>query len=204
MGQGGLLVGRPGSVELTTTPTWILYESGDVVLRRSRSEEDVVAAALFHLTCLEAATESTFLPLRLRPLVLTNGRVILVDPGAMHDVAGHDRWFARHIGDVLPTTVALVDPSSWELVLPAQDFDATASSGRRPIDRILIRRPPATSLVAAQPFLALSSTVLRHVGRDLQSTLEQVWAVVTGHGVELHATRAGISDAIKGLAVRSP
>jgi hypothetical protein len=202
-GREGLLVGRPGAGTSSSSAAWILYESGDVVLRRSRSERDVVDAALFHLGILEAAINSPLLPLRLRTVVLPDGTALLVDPRALNDVAGHDRWFRAHGCGVLPTTVALVDPVAEEVLLPPQDVDPLVPSGRIPIDQILLREPQEAPMPGAARLLALSAVVLRDPDRDLQVILDQLAQLASARDdlVQL-LPRSSIAEAVKQRGVR--
>ena len=176
----------------------MVYESGGIVLRRSRDEHDVVDAAGFHLVALRAAVTSGLLPLRLRPVILRNGDALLVDPRAIAEVAGHDRWFGARGCDVLPTTVALVDPERGELVLPDQDIDERVPTGRLPISTFLLREPADDGLPDAAPILAAAAVVLRDAERNLQTTLEQIDQLVRDHGerIGLHS-RATITDEVK-------
>lgn len=194
----GLLLGRPGAGSSGDKAAWMLYESGDVVLRRSRHERDVVEAAAFHLLALRAAVDSPLLPLRLRPVILPDGDALLVDPRALYDVAGHDRWFASRGCDVLPTTIALVDPASGELLLPEQDVDHRIPRGRRRIDQILLREPEEAPLEDAAAILAMSATVLRDPQRDLRVTLDQIDRMAPPNGglIEL-LPRAAITNAVR-------
>ena len=53
LGREVLLVGRPG--DRPESAAWMLYESGDILLRRSRSDSDIAAATGYHLLALEGA-----------------------------------------------------------------------------------------------------------------------------------------------------
>lgn len=201
----GLLIGRPGDRAAGGTPTWILYESGDVVLRRSRNERDVVDAAAFHLLALEAATASPLLPLRLRSVLMPDGTAWLVDPIGLHDVAGHDRWYRARGYDILPTTIALVDPGAQELVLPDQTVDAQVPSGRIRVERILLRSTEASQLPQVDSLLALSAVVVRDPQRDLQLTLEHIDQLCPPGGelVQL-VDRGALSTSVRERAVQAP
>ena len=134
----GLLAGRPPGDSAIGEAMWTLYESGDIVLRRSRHECDIVTAACFHLQALEAAVTSPLLPLRLRTMLLPDGGALLAVPGPLHDLAGHDRRLARRGVIVLPTTVALIDPATCEVVLPVQSDDTAIPSGHHPIRSMMV------------------------------------------------------------------
>ena len=199
----GLLIGRPGLGEAGEKAAWMAYESGEIVLRRSRREQDVVEAAVFHLIALRSAVESPLLPLRLRTVMLDSGSAVLVDPRAIYDVAGHDRWYAAHGCDVLPTTIALVDPATVELILPEQDVDDRVPTGRHRIEEFILRRGEESPLGGADVLLALAAVVVRDRERDLQPILEQIDRLVTDHGDRVRLLPRGeITDAVKQYAHR--
>ena len=170
----GLLLGRPGSDGGVGNASWIVYESGSVVLRRSRFESDALQSACFHLASLNAAIHSTLLPLRLRTILLPDGTALLTEPAVLHDLAGHDRQLASRGYVVLPTTVALIDSDTAEFVLPAHHADAVAEGGRRRISSVVLLDKRGPSITGSATLLALLRSVLRHPGLDLGKTLRQV------------------------------
>ena len=178
----GLLAGRPPGDSAVGESLWTLYESGDIVLRRSRHERDIVTAACFHLRALEAAVTSPLLPLRLRTMLLPDGGALLAVPGPLYDLAGHDRRLARRGVIVLPTTVALIDPVTCEVVLPDQSDVTAIPPGRYPIRSILLRDAHEPDLGEANQLLAFARTVIRDPDRDLQRALDQI-AQLAEHGV---------------------
>ncbi|MBA2282230.1 MAG: hypothetical protein H0W25_13520 [Acidimicrobiia bacterium] len=170
----GLLLSRPAEGGSVGKPSWVLYESGSIVLRRTPQESDAVNAACFHLVALEAATTSPHLALRLRTILLPGGDAVLADAQALHDLAGHDRRLGARGCLVLPTTVALVDPDAMELILPDQDVDQAVPTGRRAISQVVIRQRDPSPLAEADPLLALAAAALRDPELDLQATLQQI------------------------------
>ena len=178
----GLLAGRPFGDSAVGEAMWTLYESGDIVLRRSRHEGDIVTAASFHLRALEAAVTSPLLPLRLRTMLLPDRSAVLAVPGPLHDLAGHDRRLARRGVIVLPTTVALIDPATCEVVLPDQSDDTAIPSGRHPVRSILLRDAHEPDVGEANLLLVLARTLIRDPDRDLQRALDQT-AQLADHGV---------------------
>ena len=177
-----MFLGRPNSETSVGNAAWVLFESGDIVLRRSRHEAEVEQAACFHLRALEAAVTSALLPLRLRTVVLPDGDVVLAEPGPLHDLAGHDRRLARRGCVVLPTTVVLIDPDEGQLLLPEQVIDASIPTGRRRIRSILLRNGEDDVLPAAASRLAVARTVVRDPNRDLDTTLRQIDTLARHHG----------------------
>ena len=192
----GLLLARPAEAGSLGKPSWLLYESGSVVLRRTPKETDAALAACFHLIALEAATTTPWLALRLRTVLLPSGDAVLTDAQALYDLAGHDRRLAARGCMVLPTTVALVDPDTMELVLPDQDLDEKVPSGRRPITQVVLRQRDESPLAEADPMLALAAAVLRDPHQDLQATLEQIARLAEA---EPGVVRLAQAEAIVGL-----
>lgn len=170
----GLLLGRPAAEAAVGKGFWVLYESGSVVLRRTTSEEDAVLAAAFHLVAVRTAVASPLLPLRLKTVLLPSGGALLAGADAVYSVPGHDRALARRGCTVLPTSVALIDPSTLEVVLPDQDLDPVVPVGRRPIERIALPTSGDRPVDAVSVVLALARAVLRDPDRDLQRVLEQL------------------------------
>lgn len=192
----GLLLGRPGSSGALGRPSWVLYESGDIVLRRSPKEEDVIAATCHHLVSLQHAVTSSLLPLRLRGVLLADGGAVLAEAAPLHDLAGHDRRLATRGCLVLPTTVCVVDPVSMELVLPEGGVEQHVPSGRVAIRTIVLREPGSPDLAGAAKHLAVARNVLRHGDQDLQSTLEQIDLLVRGAGPIELAAHNDVSDVV--------
>lgn len=198
----GLLLGRPAADSGVGTASWVLYESGDIVLRRSRHEADVVSAAAFHLHYLQHAIGTSLLPLRVRTVLLANGSAVLVAPGPVHDVAGHDRRLGGRGVTMLPTTVAVVDVETCEVVLPPQSIDAAVPAGRRPISSLLLSDQHEPNLDGADLVLAIARTLIRDPDRDLQHSLDQI-AVLAEAGVASMAEGEEITRTIGALGASS-
>ena len=181
----GLLLGRPAAEGGVGTAAWVLYESGDIVLRRSRDEADVVAAACVHLEFLRHAVASDSLPLRLRTMILPDGSAVLAAPGPIHELAGLDRRLAKRGVTVVPSTVAIVDAHPCEVVLPEQSIDMAVPSGRFPIRSILLRDQHEPSLDGADVLLALARLLIRDPSRALQPALDQMVELATHRVVSL-------------------
>lgn len=136
-------------------PTWIAYESGDCVLRRSRHERDVVAAVGEQMRAVDHAMGSGLLALRLRSILLPDGGAVLVTPGPIHTIGGFDRRLATRGCTVLPTAVAAVDPSTGALVVPDDD------GGRRhQVVSMLLLDGHDEALPDVAPVLALARQAL--------------------------------------------
>jgi hypothetical protein len=174
----GLLLGRPAAEAAVGKGFWVVYESGSVVLRRTTSEEDAVRAAAFHLVALRSAIDSPLLPLRVKTVLLPSGGALLAGADAVYSVPGHDRSLARRGCTVVPTSVALVDPATLEIVLPEQDLDPDVPVGRRPIERIALPTSGDRPVDAVSIVLAFARSVLRDPDRDLQRVLEQLAQVI--------------------------
>ena len=170
----GLLLGRPAADEAVGLPSWVLYESGSVVLRRSRVEADVIKAAGYHLATLAAASTSSLLALRVRTVVLPDGDVWLFDANVLWELAGLDRRLGARGFTVLPTTSALVDPESGEVVLPECGPGMSVPKGRLRIARLILRNIQESGIEGAERMLALARSVLRTSETDLQLTLGQL------------------------------
>ena len=155
-------------------PSWVLYESGSVVLRRSRVEADVIKAAGYHLATLAAASTSSLLALRVRTVVLPDGDVWLFDANVLWELAGLDRRLGARGFTVLPTTSALVDPESGEVVLPECGPGMSVPKGRLRIARLILRNIQESGIEGAERMLALARSVLRTSETDLQLTLGQL------------------------------
>lgn len=198
--QEGLFIAQPSEATQVGQPAWVLYESGDIVLRRSRSVRDIADAVLFHLATVEAALTSALLPLRVRSILLPDGSALLVTAAALHDLAGHDRRL-RHRGClVLPTTLALVDSTRAELVLPTQPFDPTIPSGRVPIRQILVRDTGGAPMPGATTTMAIARAVVRDSGQDLVSIAHQVVELARlEHGIVHSVVDDEIKDVVKNL-----
>lgn len=180
-----LLLGRPAADSSVGSPTWVLYESGDVVLRRSRAEDEMLVAAAYHLASLQAADRTQLLPLRVRTILLPDGSAVLATPGPITALAGHDRRLHSRGCLVLPTTVAVVDAASAELVLVDQSIDEAIPSGRRPIRSIMVIDRNESQFTSVAPMLSLARHSLRMPSTDLQSVLVQIEQLVTGHPLAL-------------------
>lgn len=172
-GPDGLILCRPGAHKSPDTAAWMVYESGDILLRRTRVEREAVEAALYHLLSLRAAIASPLLAVRLRPILLPSGEVELVEPAQIYQIPGLDRRLADRGVHILPTTVTLVDPRSAEVILPVHGLAIDAPAGRRSISKILLQDRGADDLPAAAKLLTLTRHVLRHQQLDLQSALDQ-------------------------------
>lgn len=197
--RDGLLVARPAADGAVGTGLWVVYESGSIVLRRTRNVDEAVSAACYHLAALAAAAESTYLPVRLRTVLLPSGDALLVEPEAVSEVAGHDRRLSAKGALMLPTTVAVIDPTTRELVLCEQTADPSIPSGRRPLAEILVPSRGEDSLEAARPLLALTRTALRDGTRDLQSVLDQLDLLVQHRGLVRLVERDEIAAHVTGL-----
>lgn len=178
----GLLLSRPAVDGGVGTAAWVLYESGDIVLRRSRDEADVIGAACLHLDLLRHAVTTDLLPLRLRTIVLPDGSATLAAPGAIHALAGLDRRLAKRGAIVVPSTAAIVDATTCEVVLPEQTIESAVPSGRFPIRSILLRDQHEPVLDGADVLLALARLLIRDPLRALQPALDHV-VVLAAHGV---------------------
>lgn len=184
----GLLLGQPAAAEGTVgAAAWVLYESGDIVLRRSRDETDTIVAMQYHLASVEHAATSAYQAMRLRAVVLADGAVVLVAPAAMADLAGHDRRLGRKGATVLPTVMASIDASRGTVHLPEQPFDAAVPSGEFPVRTILLRATPEPSLGRASTALALARAVLRTPTFDVQATSNRLAALTELDVVQLLA-----------------
>lgn len=170
----GLLLGRPGADQGVGSAAWVLYESGDVVLRRSRHEHEVVDAACFHVEMLRDAMAPGLLPLRLRTFLLPDGSALLTTPSPVREIAGLDRRLELRGVTVLPTTVAIVDPFTCELVLPAQTHLPQLSAGRRPISAIRLWQGSEPRLGLADTIVALARAAILDGSRGRQQTLDSV------------------------------
>jgi hypothetical protein len=201
-GREALFVGRPAAATSVGTAAWVLYESGDIVLRRSRDENDVVLAACYHVHSLRMAIESDLLAVRLRPIVLPNDTVLLVPPAVVHDLAGHDRRLLAKGGLVLPTTIALIDPESAVVVLPEHDLDTPIPGGRRAIAAVLLTDRNETQLQGAAEILGLCRAAVRAPDRDLQATLDQILRLArTELGLVTMLDNAAIMECVNRLGV---
>lgn len=191
-----LLLGRPGADDRplpSATPAWVLYESGDVVLRRSTDEVAVCHSAVFHLAALRHALTGTLLPLRMRTLILASGEAVLVEPALLMTLAGHDRRLARQEVTVLPTTAAAVEAATGTLVLPDQTIDPAVPTGHLPIARIVVPDWLLAHSPLATAMLWLARSVIRMAETDLDAALADVARLVaSGVSVEPmgHATVA--------------
>lgn len=170
----GLLIGQPSTQEAFGTPAWILYESGSIVLRRSRDEAAVLDSAVYHLRALRAAVNSNLLAVSARTFLLPNGSIWLVDPNPIYQLAGFDRRLARRGVTLLPTTIALIDATTGEVVLPEHELDGSVPVGRFSISRMLFRPLLLRPLEPAEPFLTLARAVIRQAEMDLGHSLDQV------------------------------
>ena len=195
-------MGQAKSEPSVGTSAWVLYESGDIILRRSRSEADVEASACFHLLVLQTALETDLLPLRLRTLLLADGSVVLVDPAPIYELAGHDRRLRGRGVTVLPTTLCVVDPIAGEVVLPSQPFDAGVPSGQFPVHSVLLREPVEATLPGATAMLALARSLLRSAGRDLSKALHQLDRFRGVATIELLPGEA-IAERVRNLGIAS-
>lgn len=180
-GPDGLLVGRPHADGDVGRAQWVVYESGDIVLRRSRHEADAVQAACYHLHALQAALASGLLALRVRTILLPDGTALLADADALHDLAGHDRRLAGRRCLVLPTTIAVVDPASAHVVLRAQTIDPSIPSGTYPISRVLLLGSGEHPITDIDALLAITRPVLRTADADLDLALGHIGQFISAH-----------------------
>lgn len=194
----GLIVARPASEGRVGEAAWVLYESGDIVLRRSRAIADIEQALVAHLLLLEHATTGSWLALRQRTLLLSDGSAVLADPGGLHELAGLDRRFATRGVTVLPSTIASVDIATCEVVLPPGVGDLGIAPGRRPIRAIWPRALPPGSGDLAADELALARTLVRYDGLDLETALQDVLALFDRCAVTPRSAD-GVLDAARGL-----
>jgi len=183
--KAGLLVGRPGDTSVGR-PAWVLYESGNIVLRRSVDEDVISAAACYHLHTLDRALSDRHLPLNVR-VFLVNGEAWLVDTSVAYQLAGLDRGMLRRGVVVLPTSIAAVDTATGELVLPDRTFGEDVPSGRIALARVMLRPPSFDRLEAARPLLGLARSVVRTADADLDVRLGQVVELARrlGDGLEV-------------------
>ena len=127
------------------------------------------------------AFTSPHLALRLRPILIGDS-VVLFPPGATHDLAGFDRRLARRDVTVLPTTIAIVDPATAELVLPGQALESAVPAGRLPLTRIhLYHSHAADPLPAAAAFLELVRSAVWHSGSDRGRLLAEIARLLDSH-----------------------
>lgn len=174
---GGLLAGRPNEGKTgggNAVPLWVLYESGQVVLCRSRHEADLARAAAYHVTALQAALDSKLLVLRLRPILTPEGGVVLLDPDSIFDIAGHDRRLASKGFLVLPTTVVAMDAERFEVEFVEQTIDATIPGGTHPVRSIWMRHLGDSVVRQASAALALTRCVLRYPGLNLEEVIGRI------------------------------
>lgn len=175
----GLLLAQPGAGRATNRPSWVLYESNSVVLRRSPNEEDAHLAAIYHLNSVATALGSTErLPLLSRILVLPNGRAWLTDPFVHGELAGLDRRFHRAGITVLPTTIASLRPTTGSILLPEAPAGLDLPSGEVPIERMLFRSIPDMALDGSTQ-LRLARLAVRHLDTDLSEVLALIGATAT-------------------------
>ncbi len=170
----GLLLGRPAQDGNFGRASWVLYESGSIVIRRSPEEDDVVDAALYHLTNLAQLTSAGMLPLNLRTFLMPDGSAWLVDPIPIYDLPGLDRRLLRRGVTVLPSTVVALDAERREIVLPEESRGLPVPSGRLPVGRVLLRHLVDTPIEAAESFLAVARVVVRTADTDLANVLTQI------------------------------
>jgi hypothetical protein len=150
---------------------------------------------------LSAALTTKLLPLRMRTLLDGDGTALLVHTPALHKLAGFDRRLASRGRLVLPTTMAVVDPATAELILPVQAIDGSVPSGRLPISRIIPRRSDDDLLEGAAPLLALARAVPRHPGQRLQAALTQIDQLTRDHAdLVTICTQDEIDAIVEGLA----
>lgn len=170
----GLLIGQPSTQEAFGTSAWVLYESGSIVLRRSKEESAVLDSAVYHLGALRAAVNSELLAVSARTFLLPDGGVWLVDPNPIYELAGFDRRLARRGVTLLPTTIALIDATQGEVLLPEHELGGSVPSGRLPISRMLFRPLLVRPLELGEAYLTLARAVIRQAKMDLGHTLDQV------------------------------
>jgi hypothetical protein len=197
-----LLLGRPAVDGAVGTPAWVLYESSSVVLRRSLREDDVFQAAAYHLLAADAAMGNGCLALLTRTVVLPSGGVWLFDPFVLSELAGLDRRLLRAGCTVLPTTIASIDTARGEVILPSHPFGDELPSGRRPIERMLMRTWP-DDVIDGVEALRLARLVVRHGKTDLDVVLRQIVELIDAGTtpLELVPNRL-IEEAVGGLATR--
>lgn len=184
--SAGLLLGRPSLHSANSRPSWVLYESGQIVLARSQDEHWVIQAAGAHLSVLSDAIGSDLLALRLRTVVLPSGEVLLADPPSIYQTAGYDRRLRARGCLVLPTTIVAVDHRTGHVVLPElAPGGGGLPSGRLRIKQILLRDQPAYSIASANGVLALSNAVVRHASLDMRATLGQLASLDAVMGPQL-------------------
>jgi hypothetical protein len=169
----GLFVGQPGG-EKGAAAAWMLYESGDNLLRRSSTSDDIVESVLFHLASLEQVSTTELLPLRVKTIILPDGEVMLMQAAPVHSLAGRDRQLGRRGRTVLPSTLAIVDVTTAEVVLPTQSFDDSIPHGRFPIHSITIRETGLDGSAFASRILGLARSTIRMGGQSLDDLLAQI------------------------------
>lgn len=167
----GILLGRPSS-RASGRPLWVLYESGDIVLRRTPDENAAIDAALFHLQALSDATRSTHPTLRLRTILTPDGEALLVDPPAIHELPGYDRRLTARGYIVLPTTIATVNLRDRTVLLPGNSVGRGDQSSSARIRKIVLRQRDDSATPQVVALLGVVRSVLRRSGDDLEQLLD--------------------------------
>lgn len=177
---GGLLLGRPGSADShVANATWVLYESGQVVLRRSPRSEDAMAAALHHLASVRSATTESDVTLRLRTILTPAGGALLVDPDVIADTAGFDRRLLSRGYVVLPTTIARVNTKGELLPTPTPGEQPGASAGNVPIERVMLADDTTNVIGDAKTLMAMAAVAVRFRETSLSILLPAIGDAVT-------------------------
>jgi hypothetical protein len=172
----GLLLGRPGSGEMGE-PLWVLYESGDIVLRRTSDEAAAVQAAVYHLRALDNAARSSDPTLRLRTILTPDGEAVLVYPAAIHELSGYDRRLKSRGYTVLPTTIATINLRQRTVQVPSTGADPDKDLMSAPIREIMLGQRDDSPMTDAGAILATIRSVLRRPGDDLEQLLDHALQV---------------------------
>lgn len=155
-------------------PLWVLYESGSVVLRRSRDLAEVFEAAAYHLGVVAAAARHPErLPLLARIIVDPDGRAHVTDPYVASSLPGMDRAARRRGYVILPTTIASIDVDRGELHLPDHQLSANLPTGIIPIGSVLFRTLPGQPIDGVE-HLRLARHVMRTANTDITHVIAQI------------------------------
>ena len=176
-----LFLAQPG-VSGSGKPSWLVYESGSVTLRRTLDEREAVTAALFHLLSVEHALRGPLMPTRLRPLLRPDGSVVLIEPRAVHQLAGFDRRLLRRGVTVFPTTIVALDPEAAEIEVPHHELDIALAPGRYPVAQIVLQEMTAGPGPTPSLLLALLRASVRAKHHDVTKILAGYDRFVSLHG----------------------
>ena len=172
--EPGMLLGRPGSDKPTASPLWVAYESGDIVMRRTKTEADVALAATLQLLAIEHALTSGLLAMRFRTVVLESGELILVHPSALSSMAGYDRRLEARGGLVLCPTIVAIDPPTGEVHFVSQDLDARQPVGCREVKAVLLGDGDDPERVDSYRMIGLARSAVRYPSSNLDQILSQI------------------------------